>query len=178
SKISDYDQECKQVLRRIWFLTHENITMHENFTDEQRQKLRNYFEASIKIDQTERLYDRRSLSRLKEILVYAELLWEIMGVDLPEEHIIQGKTLADQMQWLESRTSQIKVQIAQVRADLRALQVDEETGKMRASMVSPDKIDEVRRDYENLRAGFGQQIKALKEVFECVFEQSESDDII
>jgi hypothetical protein len=178
SKISDYDQECKQVLRRIWFLTHENITMHENFTDEQREKLRNYFEASIKIDQTERLYDRRSLSRLKEILVYAELLWEIMGVDLPEEHIIQGKTLADQMQWLESRTSQIKVQIAQVRAELRALQVDEEIGKMRASMVSQDKIDEVRQDFENLRTGFEQKIRVLKEMFDRLFEKSEANDTL
>jgi hypothetical protein len=151
-EMEEYEQECKKLLRKIWRLTHPDRIEQEKFTPEQKKKLRAYFEEAVpfqeagSLDDEEIALSMRSLVALKELLARVEAVWKSMGLDCNEQSVIQGETLAQQCNWLDTRIRELEEEAGQVRVELMAAANDPEFREMDACLSSPEQISTICGD--------------------------------
>ena len=168
-EMEDYEKECKKLLRTIWRLTHPDTIDREKFTPEQKKKLRAYFEEAVPFQDGGSLEDEeialtmRSLATLKDLLAKVEAVWKSMGLDCNEHAVIQGKTLVEQLAWLDTRINALEEEAGQVRAEIMASVNDPESLEMEACLVSPEQIGRICEEMSSKLAWYEEQIPLLKQ---------------
>ncbi len=176
-ELEEYETECKKILRKIWRLTHPDRIEQESFTLEQKKKLGAYFEQAVPYQDASGLEDEeialsmRSLGPLKELLAKVEAVWKSMGLDCNEHSVIQGKTLKEQMAWLDSRILALEEEAGQVRAELMALVNDPETLEMQACLSSKDQVKRIEKEMAAKLAAFEEEIPVLEETLNQLFNE-------
>lgn len=150
-QVDAYLSECKRVLRKIYTLTHPDHVTLENFTAEQQEALRGYFERAQAIRRWEWGLEHRPLPALLDILAAVRVVWDSMGINLDERLVIQGESLAEQLAWLERETVRMEQQIAEVRNALFALRHDRDSQEKQASLSSEPQIHQVQQHLEAKR---------------------------
>lgn len=168
-EMEDYEKECKKLLRKIWRLTHPDTIDREKFTPAQKKKLRAYFEEAVPFQDGGSLEDEeialamRSLATLKDLLLKVEAVWKSMGLDCNEHSVIQGETFADQVAWLDLRSSALEEEAGQVRAEIMAAVNDPESLEMEACLASPEQIDRISEEMSAKLRWYDEQIPLLKQ---------------
>jgi hypothetical protein len=168
-EMADYEKECKKLLRKIWRLTHPDTIDREKFTQEQKKKLRAYFEEAVpfqdggSLDDEEIALTMRSLATLKDLLSKVEAVWKSMGLDCNEHAVIQGETLEEQVAWLDSRINALEEEAGQVRAEIMASVNDPESLEMEACLASPEQIARISEEMSAKLTRYEEQITLLKQ---------------
>ena len=171
AEISDYRRECKKILRKIWLLTHEERLNLENFTDEQRKKLRTYFDKTLEVDTKTIGYDHRPLEQLLDILSAVRAIWEVMGVDVREEMIVKGEDLAQKIEWLKKQIERLERESGLLRDRLHVLTVNQDIAEKSASMKNDEEIERITGEMESKRKAFEKEAEELKIELERFFNQ-------
>ncbi|MFA5285224.1 MAG: hypothetical protein WC347_06480 [Smithellaceae bacterium] len=167
---TDYEKECKNVLREIYKHAHPDSTSHYRFTQDQKEKLRQYFEQAIEIRAAELGGDFRQLDVLCSILASVKSLWENMGMDVREDSVIQGSTLVENFQWLEERIQKLEEEIRMIKAENHALLIDAEYKERQACMISPEQITQTTKQMEEKLKEYKDQAALLETQFNALFE--------
>ncbi|MBF0151758.1 MAG: hypothetical protein HQL84_17200 [Magnetococcales bacterium] len=150
-KLDEYKNECKKVLREIDNRTHSDKTMHEKkFTQEQKNKLRVYFEEAQSLKKRldkysgfDTLPDVVSLHKLQNTLALVNSLWESAGVDFDEvTMVIRGQTLEEQLSWLQQEVERLEERISVIRDEIRSLWEHPDTTDRIANLAN----DEAKQD--------------------------------
>ncbi len=113
----------------------------------------------------------RSLQALKDLLARVEAVWKSMGLDCYEHAVIQGKTLAEQDAWLDTRISALEEEAGQVKADIMAAVNDPEYSEMEACLASPERIDTLSEEMSAKMAWYEEQNQMLEERLEELFAE-------
>ena len=175
-KYTEYEKECKRALRQIWNLTHPESIMHEKFTDEQKKKLREYFDRSIKIRDREIGHQSRPLNVLLEILdilASVKSLWQSMGLDLNEKMIIQGEGLKEKLDWLEKQMVGLEEQKKDIQAEIYAIINDRDIQEKRASLASDEICAKIIKQMEEKKREYDVQIPAMELQLKSLFADEE-----
>ncbi|MEO5327035.1 MAG: hypothetical protein H7829_02210 [Magnetococcus sp. THC-1_WYH] len=144
---NDYEQECKKVLREIDKRTHPDSTIHEkNFTREQNDKLKAYFEEAqsfkkrlCKYSGFDTLLDIVPLDKLKNTLALVEALWESAGIDFDEVRmVIRGETIEEQLTWLSQEVERLEEKIGAIRDEMRLVWEHPETTARIAALANEE----------------------------------------
>jgi hypothetical protein len=160
-QLDRYLDEAKGLIREIWRLTHPD-TLNEAFTEQQRAKLREFFERVVKIRRSEAHLDVRAIPVLKEILNKVKELYDVMGIDLQPESVIRGETLADQTAWLEAEIQRIELQIHELMAEIQAMSVDPDVREKMASMEGEEAQRATLLELQRLKEELEARSAALK----------------
>jgi hypothetical protein len=139
-ELKSYQKECKKMLLEIFKRTHADVVDIYNFTDNQKRKLREYFDKAIQIRDEEQGLDERSVGVLQEILASVKSIWETMGIDVNAESIIQGATLKEQLDWFEAQIKKLEEAKKHIDAELYALRTDKDVQEKLATMASEETI--------------------------------------
>lgn len=170
-RVDDYLSECKRVLRQIYSRTHPDVVTQEDFTPEQQDALRGYFQRARAIRRSEWGLEHRPLPRLLDILAAVRVVWENMGIDIDERLVIQGQTLAEQLAWLEQEIVRLEQQIEAVRNDLFALRHDPDMKEKKASLSSEAYISDLQRQLEAKRTELEAAVAALEAQWAALIEK-------
>jgi len=179
-EMEDYEKECKKLLRKIWRLTHPDTIEREKFTQEQKKKLRAYFEEAVPFQDGGSLEDEeialtmRSLAALKDLLAKVEAVWKSMGLDCNEHAVIQGETLAEQLSWLDSRINSLEDEAGQIRAEIMASVNDPESLEMVACLDSPEEIARISEEMSTKLKWYEEQLPLLKQKLLELFGDEET----
>lgn len=174
-EIEAYEKECKEILRKIWRLTHPDAIDREGFTSEQKKKLRACFEEAVPYQENRHLEDNemtlemRSLAILKDLLAKVEAIWKSMGMGCNEQSVIQGETLAEQCAWLHQRIGSLEEEANQVRVELMAAAEDPEFREMDACLVSAEQIARIAEALEAKLDGYKQRNLELEQRMTALF---------
>jgi hypothetical protein len=160
-RLDRYLDEVRRLIREIWRLTHPDA-LNEAFTEQQRERLRGFFEQVVKIRKSEARLDVRAIPVLKEILAKVKELYDVMGVDLQPESVIRGETLAEQTAWLEAEIQRIEAQIQELMAEIQAMSMDPDIQEKLASMAGEEAQQATTRELERLKKAFEEQSAALE----------------
>lgn len=170
---SEYETEARKILTEIYKYAHPDRTALHQFTDSQREKLRDSFEKAIRIRDEEKGGDFRSRAVLADILKMVKDLWATMGLDVREDAVIQGTTVQEHLQWVEGQLQKLEEQIREIRADLYALINDADVREKRASMASGGQIADTTRQMEERKNWFEGQAALLKRKLRFLFKTEE-----
>jgi hypothetical protein len=162
---ADYEREVKRVLLKIHFKTHPD-RLPEEFTQQQRQELEDYFLSVRKINPKEIGLDGRSLPQLLQILDHVEAIWESMGLDIDARQVIRGETLKDQLAWLQKEIQRFEQELAEIRNDLKLLCDDPEIREQATSLRS---VDPVKKGLEEQLAQYEAEAKKLEAELASLF---------
>jgi len=162
---ADYEKEVKRVLLKIHFKTHPDRLLEE-FTQQQRQELENYFLNVRKISPKEIGFDQRSLPKLLQILDHVEAIWESMGLDIDARQVIRGETLKEQLAWLQKEIQRFEQELAEIRNDLKLLCEDPEIRENETSLQS---VDSVKKELEEKLAQYESEAKKLETELASLF---------
>jgi len=175
-ELIDYKKECADLLREIRKRTHSDAYNHYKFTKDQIKKLDEYYieagkiyEQFMKIHREEIGFDLRSVQIFQEIYDKVNELYKIMGLDIPDDTIIQGNTIQEQINWLENQIIGMEKEIETIKNEQYILTTDMDIKEKIASMASDElvektkmamerKIDEIEKEIEILK-------KKLLEIF-------------
>ena len=160
-QLDRYLDEAKRLIREIWRLTHPD-TLNGAFTEQQRERLRGFFERVVKIRKSEARLDVRAIPVLKEILTRVKELYDVMGIDLEPESVIRGDTLADQTAWLEAEIQRIEAQIQELMAEIQAMSIDPDIREKMASMTGEEAQKATMLGLERLEKELGEKSVALE----------------
>jgi hypothetical protein len=159
-QLDRYLDEVRRLIREIWRLTHPD-TLNEAFTEQQREKLRGFFEQVVKIRKSEAHLDVRAIPVLKEILNKVKELYDVMGIDLQPESVIRGETLAEQTAWLEAEVLRIEAQIQELMAEIQAMSMDPDIQEKVASMADEEAQEATAREIERVKKDLEERSAAL-----------------
>lgn len=170
AELKEHAEACKALLTKIHLRTHPDYVNSAGFTDEQRTKLRAYFEEAQELNQLLRRYrgdealvDLVPLGRLQGILARVESLWDGIGLDVDAtRQVIPGKTLTDQNAWLEQDTVRLERDIRAVRAQIRALTEDKQLSTRIASLASEEAKADTRAQLQAQLEAAQAQLAALE----------------
>ena len=131
-ELDDFRKESKQVLREIFTMLHPDVLQHNpdfcRLTQSQQQKLKMLWDEVMALKEDEVGFAQvcvghniRNPHMLKSIREQAKSILANAGVDTDTRLIIQGDTLAEQLDWLENaiKSTQDHIMIAQ--AEQKAL---------------------------------------------------------
>ena len=177
-----YEEECRRLLREIYRLTHPDVVGHHGFTERQRERLIGHYREAVAcantagIDDEEIALGMRSLASLEAILARVRKIWEVKGLDVNEGAAIRGDTLADRLEWLDARITELEEQAKQVRADLLTVATDPDVAEKRACLRSQEQIAAITGEMEQKRQWYEARTPALEDRLQQLFESgSESD---
>ena len=143
-EVAQHEKDCKALLLKIHFRTHPNYVDSKPFTDEQRAKLRAYFDEAQALNKLLRRYNGVStlldvvpISQLQGVLAKVQALWDTIGVDFDAVRIaIPGGNLDQQIQWLTAEISRVEAEMRLLRDEIKTNNEHEEVRKRVASLSS------------------------------------------
>ncbi len=122
-KYNAYKKEIKRTLREIWRLTHTDVTDLENFNDEERQLLSNFFAKAMEIYEHTGFdddSDEISLLKLRDMLQTIKQMWNSIGLAIPKEGVIPGNSLAEKVSFLDNRVKILRNEKQELQAMIKA----------------------------------------------------------
>lgn len=139
-----YKRETKTILSKIWKKTHPDIADTLNFTETQIEKLRDYFDKSMTIKHSDIDLQTCTIEkhRLEEILEKINELYELMGLELPEETFIQGETLEEQINWLDRKINKTERDLTVVQNEITAQAGNIDIKEKEQSLSSKEQIEQ------------------------------------
>jgi len=180
-ELTNYKEECKKLIKKIWYLTHPDHFINTNFTEAQYERLNIYFRQTTEIN-NENYYDkimkvRRQnigfgfvqLQTLQDILAKVKAIYKNMGVDIPEDAQIEGETLQEQIDWLEEQIVKLEKELTLIKNQSHVLSVDKDIQRKQSSIGSEENIKLVKKDLEEQINNYQQKIEKLKKVLEKRF---------
>jgi len=162
---ADYEREMKRVLLKIHFKTHPD-RLPDEFTEQQRKDLEEYFLTVRKIRPTEICFDGRSLPQLLQILDHVEAIWESMGLDIDARQVIRGESLKEQLAWLKKENLRFEQELAEIRNDLKFICDDPEIREQATSLKS---VEQVKKGLEEQLAQYEAEAKKLEAELASLF---------
>ena len=109
-------------------------------------------------------HDMRSVPGLEAALARIDCILENAGIDISVDLIIQGRTLREQLEWLQETTKSLQRRIEDARAELHVLATDAEADRMRQVLASPEQHERI-----------AQAMQTKTEEFECKAEAIERE---
>ena len=173
AELCKYRQESKRILREIWLLIHPDKLLHHpaygDLTEKQKELLRSLWHRIMEIRSDELGFEEgqigyryRSIPVLLDVLLTAKALLTNTGIDTDVHLIVKGKTLGEQLEWLEKAIERLDREIENVQAELKALLED------------PDMRDRLAL----MRCPLEQQQKIRSEMLEDAREYQEKGDAL
>lgn len=138
-------RESKRILREIWMLIHpDRLERHgccHLLTVAQREKLNTLWMQVMEVRpeevgfMEEQLgFQYRPLMVLENILSDVRAVLRNAGIDTDTRMIIEGATLEEQQQWLKNAINRQDLEIDAIRAEIKTLMENRETGHQSAMM--------------------------------------------
>lgn len=172
-ELTGFERECKKVLREIYKHAHPDGIGHHGFSENQKAKLREYFDRAIRIRATELGGDFRQLDVLCDILASVKSLWDSMGIEIREETVIQGDNLHEKLQWLEMRTRTLEEEIRNIKAEIFAYANDLNVKERQACLTSKEQIAQTLKQMEEKKKEYERQVADLEAQFLTMFQTEE-----
>jgi hypothetical protein len=181
-QVEDYQRQVKDALRRVWRLLHpDRLTQREGYriiSPRQRERLKELWNEIMKVRPAEMAFDpgqlgygQRSLERILQAEREARAILEsIPGLDLAARYQVCGDTPEECIRWYETESRILADDIAQTRAQLKALIDDPDVRERKATLDLPtEQKDEVRnqmrKQTEQLRATAAAMERQLEDLF-------------
>lgn len=168
-ELSEYDSECKSILREIWRLTHPDGISQQRFTENQKKKLADFFEMSIKIREEEIGLYRRPLNILLDILAGVKDIWEEMGLDINPENTIKGEILKEKIDFLEARILSLEEEVKQIRAGIYILIQDDNIKEKQSCLATEQQKTDLLKQMEDKKDYYKEQIDIMESRIEELF---------
>jgi hypothetical protein len=172
-ELTAFERECKKVLREIYKHSHPDGIGDHGFSENQKARLREYFDRAIRIRTTELGGDFRQLHVLCDILASVKALWGSMGVEIREDAAIQGSTLKEKLQWLDNRIEVLEEEIRDIKAEIFAYANDVNVKEKLACFASKEQIAETLKQMELKKNEYERQAAELEAQFLALFQAKE-----
>lgn len=181
-ELANTERECKRVWRELWLLLHPDRLncnpMYHSLTDEQKEHFGKLLErlSEIKPDELGHRpgqigYNHRQLNKLLDIQATAKKILENAGFNTDVRLINEGKTLAEQVLWLEKEIEQIKGDIRTVKTEIVQEISDEEIFNKRQMLACPEQHDEIFAKMEAQTRKENEKETELTQRLEAIFNE-------
>ena len=174
-EVKEYEKEVRKILNEIWRRTHpDGMQLKKEFTERQRQRLREFFEEAMKIKHSEALLDVRSLPVLQDILEQVMAIYASAGIELEPDTIIRGTTMEEQMAWLEKEIQRREREIGDLRAEITAMAMNQDIREKQASMATEESRKETMESLEQNKKKCEERLLALEAEYCTLVEEGQS----
>ena len=184
----DYDElqryrlRAKKLLRELRVKTHEDRLRHDpayaKLTEKQKEELHAMLLEALQISLDEIGFpegciehDTRSIPGLETALARVDAILENAGIDTRIELVIQGKTLREQLEWLQEGTKSLERRIESARAELHALATDMEPERMRQVLASPEQHERIQEAMKKKASEYVEKAERIEHDIDTLFKQ-------
>lgn len=178
--IQKHQEKSKKVLREIWKLVHEDRLIqspeYQKLSLKQKEKLREILLRTLSIRPEETGYsqaiirhDMRSIQMLERILEQVKRILGNAGIDTPEDSIVRGNTLAEQIDWLKGEIQVLDRQLMDTQAALKALLEDSEARHQERILKTSGQHLMLQEEMKAQTREYSDQADALEAELEALF---------
>ena len=188
----DYDQtqkyrlRAKKLLRKLRSRIHEDTLRHDpayqKLTEKQKEELLEMLRKALEIKLEEIGFpegsiehDMRSVPGLEAALARIDCILENAGIDISVDLIIQGRTLREQLEWLQETTKSLQRRIEDARAELHVLATDAEADRMRQVLASPEQHERIAQAMQTKTEEFECKAEAIERELDELFRQNQRE---
>lgn len=185
---ADYDElqkyrlRAKKLLRQLRAKTHEDRLRHDpayrRLTDRQKEELLTMLRQALEVKLEEIGYpegciehDMRSVPGLEAALQRVDAILENAGIDTRIDLVIRGKTLREQLEWLQEGTKSLERRIEAARAELHVLATDAEVDRMRQVLASTEQHEKIKCAMQENANEYAKKADVIEHEIETLFEQ-------
>ena len=185
---NDYDElqkyrlRARKLLRKLRAKTHEDHLRHDpayaKLTEKQKEELHGMLLQALQISLEEIGFpegciehDMRSVPGLEAALQRVDAILENAGIDTRIDLVIRGKTLREQLEWLQEATRSLERRIESARAELHALATDMEPERMRQVLASPEQHERIQQAMQKKANEYIEKTDSIEHDIETLFRQ-------
>jgi hypothetical protein len=155
-------KEYKKALRIIWLKTHPDKMIDKHFSPEQLDRLQQYYHEATELGTSERIMNPRNLQRLNQIIDEVDQIYKNMGLNIPLNINVQGKSLKEKTQWLEKQIALLENEISGVNNELYSLSINPTVKQKIDSLKTPEIIESVKKQLTDKKDELKFEIDRLK----------------
>lgn len=170
----EYRRRCKDILLELWKTIHpdhiQNHAAYDKLTQAQRDYLSNLAKdiLAIKMDEIETAIPHVRLEKLEEKLEIAKKILQHAGIDINVNLVIQGKTIPEQIEWLEKEIIKYQNDIENLQIQLASLSQNPDILDKQRILEQQDSHEEIRnkiiqktQEYQMMTEHLQQQVATL-----------------
>jgi len=185
-QVREYRAQTKSLLRKLRFKIHpdrlRNDPAYQKLTAAQKGELETMLKQALEISFSElgfppgfAEHDMRSVRGLEEALARVNAILGNAGLDTRVEAQIQGRTLADQLEWLQRTIMSLERRLDEAKAELHALATDPETQRVRNVLACPEQHETIREAMAGEAGEYNAKADKLEEEIKPSFATKESE---
>jgi hypothetical protein len=179
-QIRQYRAQAKSLLRKLRFKIHpDHLKLdpaYQRLTEAQKQELEAMLQRAIEISPWELGFppgflehDMRSVRGLEEALARVDAILENAGLETRVDAQIQGRTLAEQIEWLRRTIRSLEGRLHAARAERHALATDPDSQRMENVLACPEQHDAIREAMARETQEYGEKADQLEEEIKALF---------
>ena len=185
-ELQKYRLRAKKLLRQLRAKIHDDRLRHDpayrKLTDKQKEELLSMLRQALEIKLEEIGYpegciehDMRSVPGLEAAIQRVDAILENAGIDTRIDLIIQGRTLREQLEWLQEATRSMERRTEAARAELHVLATDAEADRMHQVLASPEQHELIVRAMQKKTEEFAGKAEAIQHALDELFRQNERE---
>ena len=181
-ELYEYMEKFKHELRTLYFMLFEDkLKLTEAYgkaTEKQKEKLKQLWNEVMEIRNQELKYKpgqigyyQRTLERLLEIKSKARAILETAGIEIKEEMVIMGDTLAEQIEWLKNSIESLNKAIKKIRTEILVLNENEDIKRKRDILSYPEQHSQIKSELQKQYKSYLVKVNELNNKFEALFKK-------
>lgn len=156
-QVREYRAQAKSLLRKLHFKIHPDVLKNNpaylKLSETQKNLLKAMLQQALEISYSELGFppgsvegDMRSIPGLIECLSRVDAILESAGLETRIEAQIQGRTLAEQLEWIKRTIVSLERRLEEAKAELHALATEPDVKRKRAFLACSDQEQQNYRD--------------------------------
>ena len=160
----------RKTLAKVYFLTHPDRTVHEKFTDKQREELLELYNSIGTLKKLNRLSAADMMPMVDSVLKKAERIWDSMGVNIDEYDLtIINEEPEKMIQILHTKIACLEEEDTNLRNEIFLLLSDSDITEMEAVLSNEASVKLKEEEYQLEIAALMQSVKESEKTVNLLF---------